>query len=171
MKLTGFTLIELLVIIIILAIVLVGATPSFTQSIQNSRTKTAQYELLGAIEHTRSLAVFNGSRGVLKAKDDWHDGWEIFIDKDNDGIAGDDEPILVDHPPLPGVTITGNDHVEKLISFINTGEARAPGAASLGAFTVGTFTLCPTTKGKGYKLILSRGGRTRTEASQARDCN
>jgi len=171
MKFTGFTLIELLIVIVILAIVLVGATPNFTRSIQNSRTKTAQYELLGAIEHARSLAVFNGFRSVLKAKNDWHDGWEIFLDRNNDGIAGDDEPILLDHPPLPGVTITGNKHVEKLISFVSTGEARAPGQANAGSFTVGTLILCPATKGKGYKLVLSRGGRTRTEASQVQDCD
>lgn len=170
MKITGFTLIELLITIVILAIVLVGATPSFTQSIQNSRTKTAQYELLEAIEHTRSLAVFNGSRSVLKAKNDWHDGWEISIDENNDGTAGNDEPILVDHPPLPGVTITGNQPVENLLSFINTGEARAPGTLGVGGFTAGTFTLCPISKGKGYKLVLSRGGRTRAEVTQALDC-
>ncbi len=171
MKSTGFTFIELLIVLTILVVLLVGAIPSFMQSIQNSRVKTAQHELLSAIEHTRSLAVFNGSRSVLKAKNDWHDGWEIFIDKNNDGLAGDDEPILLNHPPLPGVTITGNHHVKKLISFTNTGEARAPGMASIGAFTVGTFTLCPLDKGKGYKLVLSRGGRTRTQESQTQDCN
>lgn len=171
MKSTGFTLIELLIVLVILAIVIAGAVPSFTQSIQNSRTKTAQYELLGAIEHARSLAVFNGSRSVLKAKNEWHDGWEIFLDKNDDGIAGEDEPILVDHPPLPGVKITGNGPVETRISFISSGEARAPGIANAGAFIAGTLTLCPAIKGKGYKLVLSRGGRTRSEASQERDCN
>jgi type IV fimbrial biogenesis protein FimT len=171
MKFSGFTLIELLIVIVILAIIIASAAPSFTQSIQDSRTKTAQYELLGAIEHARSLAVFNGSRSVLKAKNEWHDGWEIFLDKNDDGIAGANEPILLDHPPLPGVTITGNGPVEAFISFISTGEARSPGRANAGAFVTGTLTLCPATKGKGYKLVLSRGGRMRSEATAARDCN
>jgi type IV fimbrial biogenesis protein FimT len=171
MKTMGFTLIELFVVILILTILAVSAIPSFQQNIQNIRTRTAKNELLEAIEQTRAMAVFSGSRSILKAKDRWHNGWEIFLDKDNNGIAGDDEPILLDHPSLAGVTITGNDKVINLISFISTGEGRAPGAANAGAFIAGTLTICPANKGKGYKLVLSRGGRTRTEEISARHCS
>lgn len=171
MKVTGFTLIEFLIASLVLAILMATAIPSFKQSIQSSRIKTAQYELLGAIEHARSLAVFSGSRSVLKAKDKWHHGWQIFLDKNDDGVAGSDEPILLDHPALTGVTIKGKDKMETMISFISTGEARAPGQANAGAFVAGTLTLCPQQKGKGYKLILSRGGRTRVEKTEERDCD
>jgi type IV fimbrial biogenesis protein FimT len=171
MKTMGFTLIELLIVILILTILAVSIAPSFQQNIQNTRTRTAKNELLEAIEQTRAMAVFSGSRSILKTKDEWHNGWEIFLDKDNDGIAGNDEPILLDHPSLADVIITGNDKVKNLISFISTGEGRAPGAANAGAFIAGTLTICPVNKGKGYKLVLSRGGRTRTEEISARDCN
>lgn len=171
MKTMGFTLIELLIFILILTILALSAIPSFQQIIQNTRTRTAKNELLEAIEQTRAMAVFSGSRSILKAKGEWHNGWEIFFDKDNDGIAGDGEAILLDHPSLTGVTIIGNDKVNNLISFISTGEGRAPGAANAGAFIAGTLTICPANKGKGYKLVLSRGGRTRTEEIGARNCN
>lgn len=166
----GFTFVELLIVILILAILAAGAIPSFKQSIQNARTKTAQYELLGAIEHARSLAVFSGSRSVIRAKNKWHDGWEIFLDKDNDGIADESEPILYDRPGLSGVLITGNNPVKKRISFIGTGEARAPGRANAGAFTAGSLKICPKSGGDAYKLVLSRGGRMRSEEIDASDC-
>lgn len=171
MKANGFTLIEFLTYSLVLAILMATAIPSFKQSLQNTRLKTAQYALLGAIEHTRSLAVFSGSRSILKAKGKWHHGWQIFLDENDDGIANNDEPILLDHPALPGVTISGKHKMESMISFISTGEARTPGQANAGAFVAGTLTLCPQAKGKGYKLILSRGGRTRIEKAEERDCD
>lgn len=170
MKRKGFTLIELLIVLLVLAIILAIALPSFKQTIQDSRTKTAQYALLGAIEYARSLAVFNRSRSVLKAKNNWHDGWIIFLDKDDNGVLGDDENILVDHPPLPGVKITGNSSMNKRISFISTGEGRAPGKANAGAFITGKLIICPEKQGKGYKLVLSRGGRARTDVTDEQDC-
>lgn len=170
MKTKGFTFVELLIVILILTIVAAGAIPSFKQSIQNARTKTAQHELLGAIEHARSLAVFSGSRSVIRAKNKWHDGWEIFLDKDNDGIPDESEPILYDRSGLSGVVITGNNPVKKRISFIGTGEARAPGRANAGAFTAGSLKICPISGGDAYKLVLARGGRMRSEEIDASDC-
>lgn len=173
MRPLGFTLLELLTVVIILTILVTTAAPTLQQTIQNSRTKAAQVELLGAIEKTRALAVFSGSRSVIRAKDKWHDGWEIFLDKDNDGIPGANEPIIVDKTSLTGVTILGNDKVEKYISFISTGEGRTPnGHTNAGSFIAGTLVICPVAKGRAYKLVLSRGGRTRTENGDgARDCN
>lgn len=170
MKKKGFTLIELLIVLFVLAIILAIAFPSFKQTIQDSRTKTAQYELLGAIEYARTLAVFNRSRSILTAKNNWHDGWIIFLDKDDNGVLGNDESILVDHPPLSGVKITGNSSMDKRISFISTGEGRAPGKANAGAFIAGKLIICPRTPGKSYKLVLSRGGRTRTDVADEQDC-
>ena len=171
MKVSGFTLVEFLIASLVLAILATLAVPSFKQIMQNSRTKTAQYALIGAIEHARALSVFSGSRSILKSKDKWHQGWQIFLDKNDNGVADADEPILLDHPALTGVTINGNNKVRSVISFISTGEARVPGKANAGAFVAGTLTICPQVKGKGYKLVLSRGGRTRTEQAGERDCN
>lgn len=170
MKTKGFTLIELLIVISILTILTASAIPSFKQALQNTHIRTAKNELLNAIDQARARSVFSGSRSVLMAKGEWHEGWQIFLDKNDDGIASLDEPILIDHGPLAGVIIKGNTHVRHLISFISTGEGRGPGAVNRGAFTTGTLTICPLAAGKGYQLLLSKGGRTRVQEAPPEDC-
>lgn len=170
MKTSGFTLIELLIILLILSILAVTALPGFKQAVQNTKTQTAKNELLAAIEHARARAIFSGSRSVLKAKDKWHNGWQIFLDKNNDGIAGEDESILLEHDSLDGVIVKTDSKVKNLISFISTGEGKLPGKANAGGFIAGTITICPVESGKGYKLILSKAGRTRTQETEAADC-
>jgi type IV fimbrial biogenesis protein FimT len=171
MKDYGFTLIELLIVIVVLTILTAGAAPLLKQSMENARTKAAKYELLAAVEHARSIAVFTGSRSVIKAKNQWHDGWEIFSDTNDNGIADNNEPILIDHTGVQGVNIIGKNQVATRISFIGTGEARAPGRHNAGAFIAGTLLICPENKGAGYKLVLSRGGRMRSAVAQAQDCS
>ena len=170
MKTNGFTLIELLIVILIFTILAASAIPSFKQVLQNTHTQTAKSELLNAIDQTRAKSVFSGSRSVLKAKGEWHDGWQVFLDQNDDGIASSDEPILIDQGPIDGVTIKGNESVRNLISFISTGEGRQPGAANRGAFITGTLTICPLISGKGYQLVLSRGGRTRVQDTEPGTC-
>lgn len=171
MKHTGFTLIELLTTIVILAALLAVAAPSFNKTIQNTRTKTATLELLSAIEHARSTAVFSNTRSVIASKSQWHSGWSLFLDSNDDGVLGADEKLITEHGPLDAVIIKGNSHVKELISFIGSGEGRAPGKANTGVVMVGTLTICPITHGAGYKISLSKGGRSRVSKLTPLECD
>jgi type IV fimbrial biogenesis protein FimT len=171
MKNYGFTLYELLITLIVIAITLVIGLPGLNKTIQNTRTKTAALELLAAIEQARSIAVFTNTRSVLAAKVQWHSGWNIFLDADDDGIFDPDEKLITEQGPLDAVIIKGNYHVRELISFISTGEGRNPGRANAGAFTTGTLTICPIIQGAGYSIILSKGGRSRINTLTKEECS
>ncbi len=171
MKNNGFTLYELLITLVVIAITLTIGLPGFNKTIQNTRTKTAASELLAAIEQARATAVFTGTRAVLAAKTQWHDGWKIFLDGDDDGILDENETVIAEQAKLDGVTIKGNHHVRELISFISTGEARTPGRAMTGIIIVGTLTVCPTTQGAGYTILLSKGGRSRVSKITQEECD
>lgn len=172
MKQLGFTLFELLIVLLIVAITLVIGIPSFSEQIKNSRTKVAMHDLLGAIESTRSLAVHSNRRAVLLAnQQDWGKGWTLFIDSNDDGELNGSESIQTAKSALKNIKIHANTHVRHYVSFIGTGEGRKVGKANGGTFQVGTIKICPTTKGEGYALILSRGGRTRVKPLTIKECN
>lgn len=172
MKQFGFTLFELLIVLLIVSITLIIGIPSFSEQIKKSQTKVAMYDLLGAIESTRSLAVQTNSRAVLLAnKRDWKEGWRLFVDKNNDGELNGAETIQSEKAALKHIKIQANTHVRDYISFIGTGEGRKVGVANGGAFQVGTIKICSTIKGDGYTLILSRGGRTRVKSLTAGECD
>ncbi len=171
MKPKGFSLIELMVVLVISAIIIGFAVPSFFSLLRDINTKVAMYELLRAIESSRSLAVTSNNRTVLLAnQEDWEQGWTLFIDKNHDGELNGEETLKLQKKALNKVKISANTHVEKYISFIGTGEGRKLGPNGSGAFQVGTIKICPDTQGTGYALVISRGGRTRIKTLTTAEC-
>lgn len=171
MKSRGFSLFELFITLAIICITLAIAIPSLNTQIRQSRTEVVALNLLNAIETSRSTAVFQNARTMLLAKSkEWQKGWILFIDDDNDGVLDDGETIVLNEKELKNVLITATASIDTYVSFIGTGEGRAPGKAKAGAFLAGTIKVCPEEKGDGYSLILSRGGRTRVAKLTANDC-
>lgn len=170
MKHDGFTLIELLFTLFVIVILTLIALPSFSALIQHTRLSTTSSALTEAIEIARSKAVFLNQRTVLQATPDWHTGWVLFLDGNNDGKKGDDELLVLEQQALDDFTIRDNFPIPKQISFIGTGEGRSPGKKDAGAFIAGTIKICPEKEGGGIKLVLNRGGRLRSEKMNAREC-
>lgn len=168
----GFTLLELLITLAIITLLITLGVPSFSAQIHNSKVKTTTLSLQEAIALTRSQAVMANMRTTLKAEDGWENGWEIFRDSNSDGTRDPEEILLiVSREKVDSVLITANRPVKNYISFIGSGESRLDGSANGGAFQAGTLTICPVTRGKGYQLILARGGRVRTQELAAERCS
>lgn len=170
MRHKGFTLIDLLTSLSVLAILLAIGLPNFSYAIQQTRVKTATYSLLEAISLTRSQAVFSNKRATIRKQNEWHGGWEIFIDKNNDGVRNSDETLVQQHESLKGVRITTNQPVKNYVSYIATGESRNASGTDGGGFQAGTFTVCPAAKGRGFVLVLARGGRVRMAEINEASC-
>lgn len=89
----GVTLIELLVVIVILAITLSLALPSFNDTITRNRIASQTNEILASINLARSLAIqFNAQGGVCAANNDqtacganWANGIIVWVDEDRSG--------------------------------------------------------------------------------------
>jgi len=156
----GLSLIELLVTLSIISILLCVGLPSFTKSIDKNRIQSATYDLLTAIQTTRQLAVTRQMRAVLRANNQWHDGWELFVDTNDNGKRETDEQLLFSQPGIP-LSMLANTNSMKTISFINTGESRQAKGSAGGSFLAGSISICDKSGHSGYKLILARGGRTR----------
>lgn len=171
MKQHGLTLFELISTLSIISLILTLALPSFTLFIKKSYLQTTTSELLQAIEQARSTSVLKGKRTVLQAENaDWSRGWALFIDENYNGILDGNEAYSHNHEALKDVVVKGNYYVEKIVSFIPSGEARAPGSANGGVIMVGKLAVCPSQKGEGQLLVLSKGGRTRVDSLTSEKC-
>lgn len=169
MKNNGFTLYELLITLTVIAITLAIGIPSLNKTIQDTRTKTASLALLEAIETTRSTAVFHNQNTILKATNKkWHEGWTMFIDSNNNGLIDTDDKIIAINKGLDAVLTKASTPMEASVSFIGTGEGIH--LATRG-FLAGNIQVCPKQQGEGYKLVLSKGGRTRVEKLSSAACD
>lgn len=155
----GLSLIELLISLSIISLLLFVGLPSFTNSLRNNQAESATQDLFTAIQTTRTLAVMQHKRAVLKANDEWK-GWELFVDDNDNGARDENEALLFMQNELDHLSITSTKAM-KTISFINTGESRQANGSIGGAFLAGNIRVCAKKHQKGYKLILARGGRTR----------
>lgn len=170
MRTHGYTLLELLITLLIVSLLLSIAIPGFTQQIQSNRTRTATLELLESINHARTLAVTHGKRATIRNRGQWAQGWEIFIDENNNGLWDEGELLLQERTTSNNMNISGNRSVEEYVSFIPSGESRRAGRANGGSFQAGTFTICPTEPGAGYELVLARSGRLRMDTISKEEC-
>lgn len=168
----GFTLPNLITCTCITGIALLIGLPSMFQQVQNNKAKTFSQNLFGAIEFTRERAVSANKRTTLHKQNSWENGWEVFVDANDNGIKDIDEETLLIHPATSGIKIQTNTPMDEYISFIGTGESRKANGHPGGAFLAGSISVCATSSGKGYKLVLARGGRLRmTELSSTQCAN
>lgn len=83
-KRRGFTLIELLVTIVVLAVLLTLAAPSFRDVIQNNRVTAQANELVSALNLARSEAVKQGRNAQVEVRPAG-EGWAATV-----SVAGTD---------------------------------------------------------------------------------
>lgn len=84
----GFSLLELMIAVVVLAIGLALAIPSFRDLIRNTNTSTNANDLVLALNMARAEAVKRGTRVAVmsaSATSDWSSGWTINADTARDG--------------------------------------------------------------------------------------
>ncbi len=134
----GFTLIELMVTIVIVAILLALAVPSFTSTISRSRVASGASSLSVAFSTARSEAVKRGRNvTICKSADvtatppacttsgDWSQGWIVF-----DATVSPIVPIKVFEAMSSGVTAAGGAEVVSSVTFAPNGATTLAGAGS-----------------------------------------
>jgi type IV fimbrial biogenesis protein FimT len=168
----GFTLTELMVTISVAAILASTAVPSFSDMIKRHRVMTQQNDLLGDIMLARMEAIKRGysvsmcsanlaATGCSGNNDDWHQGWLIYVNSDNNGAydSGDGDELLRIHDSL--VASTSLDYSYTTLTFNSRGFMS-------GSDVNARFAFCNSDDDMDYEReikMLSTGRASRREAT------
>ena len=178
MKQSGLTLLELIVTLSIAGILLAIAVPAFTSLINSIRLSSFANELISSLHLTRSEAIKRNSRAVMcpsetgtscAADGDWHLGWLVFHDPNNNAALDAGETVILAKQALhSGLRVKSTQPTAKYISYAPSGGAKKIS----GAWQSGTLTLCNESGSlsPARKVIISSTGRPRTEKSTLASC-
>jgi type IV fimbrial biogenesis protein FimT len=168
-KIQGFTLLELMITLAIAAIIATIGIPSFMGLIRDSRMTASVNDLLSSINYARSEAITRNVEVTIKSESGgnaWEDGWNVYIDADNDGVI-DSTELLKTHGPLPtGYTLNAN------ISGDEAGVANVAGVVVyianglMSDITGGSFFMCldnDTTTARA--VVINNVGRARIDST------
>jgi type IV fimbrial biogenesis protein FimT len=150
MKNHGFTLIELMITLLIMAIMLAWAVPSFQEIVRQNRLTTETNELVTALNLARSEAIKRGRNvTVTPSGGDWGAGWTIAT-TDSGGTA---------------VTVRTGDGVSGTLSM--SGGAATFSYAATGFRNDGNgqsqINVCDSESSRGRQITISTMGRPSTD--------
>lgn len=153
----GFTLIELLITLVVAAILLSIATPSFRDTVQDNRLVTQVNGLQSSLALAKSEAITRNNNITVCSSNDrvscsgnWEDGWIVFVDS-NANTTLDGEEIVQVQTAVDGTTIRFNR-----ARIIYDGRGFALNNSD------GTISLCDSRGVSSARaLIISPSGRTR----------
>ena len=142
----GFTIIEMLIALVVLAVILSLAAPSFRDSSARTALRSTTMDLIASINNARAQAVNLGTVVTLAATDgtSWTQGWQATLPSPHDD---ENQDFLAKN----GVTITATGG-ETSLNF------RRDGTTSAQV----TFRLCHNdlTGETGREISINRLGRT-----------
>lgn len=162
----GFTVVELMIGLLVAAILLAVAVPSFQTMIRNNRLATAANLFVTDVTLARSEAIKRArdayvTAGAPSAGNEFGGGWTVWVDDDEDGAmdtaAGADERVRISQGIRAEMTLDSVDGVNQ-IRFARNG-ALVP---ALGR----TFDLCDDRSGeRGRRVSISAVGRLSTDSN------
>ncbi len=164
----GFTLVELMVVVLVLAIVLGVAAPSFSALMQQNRSKATFHQLTASLAMARVAAVRRGgpvtvcpTRDGRECRRDlvWDEGWMSFLD-----------PGRSDHPASPDAVIEHVDHGQAGLAVRGTtGRHRVrfqPSGWASGANI--SLRVCARAQARLLgSVVVNNAGRPRSERQDA----
>ncbi|MDT8407355.1 MAG: GspH/FimT family pseudopilin [Methylococcales bacterium] len=185
LKVAGLTLTELIITVALAGIVIGLGVPSFTDTIRSNRSAAMSNEFITALAYARSEAIKRGLPVTLRRSSStaslWENGFDVFVDRDGDGLFEDDgnatpcetnnqlltEDCLLktyDAQTFAGFTVRSGDNFSCWVSFNNTGSASSSGTSCTGTGLANdSFRLCPDSgdASKAKRIAINNTGRTR----------
>lgn len=173
---TGFTVIELMISIVVAAVLLALASPSFVEFTKNRRITTQANEFISTLALARSEALKRVSRVTVCASStgtsctgSWGQGYIVFTDDDGDGTVDGGEEILKVVSELAGNnTLAGSTNVATYVSYVSSGHSKFWDSNN---FQSGSIVLCDDRGvSHGRAISVNVTGRVRVESTEPATC-
>jgi type IV fimbrial biogenesis protein FimT len=161
----GITLVELLIALAVASVLLGLVVPLFDAFVEHNRSAAAINQFIGAVQLARQSAITVRSTVTLcpgtptdgcGARDSWHLGSVLFIDRNKDGVVDADDSIIRGVPALPaGTRLTWRSFRSRsYLQFRPTG---------LTSWQNGTLLYCPASGDPRFAraAIINAQGRVR----------
>ena len=167
----GFTMVELMVVVVVLAVLLTVAVPSFEASMNGNRLAGASNELMASLQTALMEAMKRNARVVLCLSANANastpscstvnpDGWIVFADANKNGTYQSAGDTLLRRGTIPAkVVLTGSTNVAGKIMFRSDGFAYT----AAGALLDGAIDACIATRRPPENVrhvIVAAGSRT-----------
>jgi type IV fimbrial biogenesis protein FimT len=148
----GFTLIELMITVAIMSILLTVGLPSFQSIIASSRLTASANAMVSTLQLARFEALKqHKSVTIKKQSTNWQDGWDVFVDFNDNGALDDGEKLVSYDKLSSGIT------VEPSGVYTNYATYEASGRINTG----GNFLF--KTQSECRKVVIAATGRVRVE--------
>lgn len=165
----GFSLVEMLIVLAMVGILSGYALPSFSKLVNSNHQNTVLMQLFSHHQLARSEAIKQNQSIILCKSDNsrqctpsaqWHKGWIIFADIDNNKQLNDTEQLIYSFQ---------NENPALSLSYRGFGSHNYVRYYPDGrSSTNGSFILCtPEGDITARSLIISRTGRTRLSSRSA----
>ena len=164
----GYTFIELLIVLAVFSILALTVFPNFSAILAQERGTILTNNLAGALAYARSEAILKQATVLTCQSNDgsscnrsgnWHNGWIIFIDKNQNKQRDDEEALL-------RVFAAANNGTQALFNGAFGVDHYLKYKPSGHAFPNGSFLICNPNIGTGKALIMYRSGRLRLSKRQ-----
>lgn len=165
----GFSALELVITMALVAILLGLGVPGFRTYLQNQRIRSTTASLHAELSLARNEAI-NSNQHVIACPghsqtgcagdSNWHAGWLIFIDENDDRVWQAEEPLLRNT----------NEQADVLaISAASRNQIRFfPGGSAPGS-NAGIVICDQRGYEKGRKIVISNSGRIRQDSPSSSD--
>jgi type IV fimbrial biogenesis protein FimT len=162
--------------IVVAAVLLALASPSFVEFTKNRRITAQANEFVSTLSLARSEALKRVSRVTVCASSNgtsctggWNQGYLVFNDDNNNGSVDGGESILKVVSALAGANtlngITGT--VASYVSYVSSGHSKL----TSGAFQSGSIALCDDRGvSHGRAITVNVTGRVRVESTEPTSC-
>jgi type IV fimbrial biogenesis protein FimT len=132
----------MIITVLIAAVLLTLAVPSFQTQVRNARLSTATKDLMAALMFSRSETIGRSDFVSICQTDPnsvgcassggWEQGWVVFVDSNADGVIDNPDDILHAHEALdPGITARWPSAAGQRITFRPNGLTSLAGTRTI----------------------------------------